>query len=59
MSGIDKALLMEKLKALGWKETDEDGWNLSPPESLWINKPKSFYVYDAELLQELLSDTKK
>jgi hypothetical protein len=61
MSGVDRLVLMEKLKQLGWIEAPPniDCGSLShcclvPPESLWLNKPKSFYVYDAIDLQNIL-----
>ena len=62
MSAHDKVTIMEKLIALGWKEAPPEAdcgsrahYCLVPPDSLWLNKPKSFYVYDAEELQNLLA----
>jgi hypothetical protein len=64
MAGFDRAVLMEKLIALGWKEApanvDCDSLShacLVPPDSLWQNKPKAFYVYDARDLQDLLGES--
>lgn len=52
MSGVDRGRIGGELEALGWQE-DEEG-NYIPPQSLWDNKPTSFYVYEAADLQELL-----
>jgi len=54
MSGIDKAILCRELKEKGW--TEKDNYQLVPPEKLWKNKPTSFYLYDARLLQEVLGE---
>ena len=42
MSGFDKMIAIERLEKLGWVEVEDDC--LSPPESLWENKPEKFYV---------------
>ena len=61
MSGFDKLNLMRELINKGWRQAIPQndcesfgGYCLVPPESLWKNKPSSFYVYDAENLQDLL-----
>tara|TARA_R110002049_G_scaffold282589_2_gene462415 strand:- start:480 stop:656 length:177 start_codon:yes stop_codon:yes gene_type:complete len=54
MSGVDRAILGEKLKKLGW--TENENGRYEPPESLWQNKPKDFSEYDAEEIQDLLGD---
>ena len=56
MSGFDKRCLMDKLIKLGWteNESDECQYCVTPPDSLWKNKPSAFYIYDAESLQNLL-----
>lgn len=66
MSGFDKSKLMRKLIKLGWKRVASSkdceslgDYCLTPPDSLWKNKPLAFYVYDAENLQELLSQDKE
>lgn len=54
MSGFDKHLEMERLKALGWTVATEDGtYLLRPPKEL-LEKlaAKIYYVYDARDLQE-------
>jgi hypothetical protein len=56
MSGIDKANLMNKLITFGWKEDHAKAYHLVPPEELWIHKPKSFYIYDALELQNILGE---
>ena len=55
MSGFDRAIMIRQLKKLGWKEVNGD--NLAPPDELWENKPKMFYVYDARNLQDLLGES--
>ncbi len=62
MAGFDKFILMEKLIAAGWQEAPAtvecdslSHYCLVPPESLWVNRPASFYVYDAKALQNLLA----
>lgn len=65
MAAWDKLELMDQLLALGWREaTDEEKastglgnsqYVLVPPESLWLNKPRAFHVYDAQEIQDLLS----
>lgn len=61
MSGCDKSSLMQDLIDLGWKEVpssddcqSRSGFCLVPPDSLWNNKPRAFYVYDARDLQNIL-----
>lgn len=55
MSAIDKCNAMKRLEQLGWKSKDENSYEMIPPKELFENSPKSFHVYDAEVLQELLS----
>ena len=55
MAALDKYLICEKLKEQGWTEVAAN--QLTPPDSLWTSKPHSFYVYDAEQLQDLLAPT--
>jgi hypothetical protein len=63
MSGFDRAILMEKLIAMGWTQAPPGSCDsasnscLVPPESLWEKKKKAFYVYDAEALQNLLGES--
>lgn len=59
MGALDKYSLMEKLIEAGWTHApgtcdSKAGYCLVPPDSLWQNKPLSFYVYYARDLQELL-----
>jgi len=54
MSGFDKAKLCCLLEKLGWIEDPDRENHYIPPESLWIDKQKSFYVYDAVEIQDLL-----
>jgi hypothetical protein len=54
MAAIDKLRLIRKLEARGWK-TVEGEYMLEPPEELFNNRPKTFYVYDAVDLHELLT----
>ncbi len=56
MSSYDKFCIMDKLKEQGWKETQL--WQLEPPQELWDNRHKTFDVYEAEWLQELLGGNK-
>ena len=63
MAGFDKYLLMQKLISEGWERASKENqcdslgnYCLIPPDSLWEKKPKSFYVYDAETLQEILGE---
>ena len=65
MGGFDKAWLMIKLEKLGWIEVevldpDDDFYQniymMEPPDSLWENKRKSFHVYDAKDLQDILGE---
>jgi hypothetical protein len=56
MSGYDKHLAVEELKAQGWTEDPEAGlYMLRPPREL-LEKLASmaFYVYDARDLQEFV-----
>jgi len=48
--------LIDKLVELGWKIDIDDPIALIPPDSLWNNKPKSFWIYDAKDLQEILGE---
>lgn len=52
MSGWDKNMMYTVLKDQGWAEVYEG--RLSPPNSLWENKPNTFNVYDATDLQDIL-----
>lgn len=54
MSGFDKSIRCRALKENGWVEVKDN--LLIPPDSLWKNKPKSFYVYDALELHKLLGN---
>jgi hypothetical protein len=61
MAALDKYLLCERLKELGWREASEDELEppdvrnrLVPPDSLWANKQQTFHVYQARDIQELL-----
>ncbi len=60
MAGFDKWLIMEKLKRLGWTEAEPDDperpYQMIPPASLFANRPKTFHVYEAEDLQNLLGE---
>ena len=62
MSGIDRANAVKELISVGWVEIEgREGRGsdyLVPPDSLWRDRPKSFYVYDGAALQELLSPRK-
>ena len=53
MSGFDKMIAIERLEKLGWVEVED--CYLSPPESLWKNKPEKFYIHDAEDLENILN----
>ncbi len=58
MSGFDKGYLMERLVELGWTEVEDaekSPYQMAPPAALWEQKPRSFYVYDAETIQELFA----
>lgn len=58
MSGVNKSYLMSRLRALGWTDVDEpekSPYQMAPPPSLWEQRPPSFYVYDAETIQELFA----
>jgi hypothetical protein len=55
MAGMDKFILMEKLRTLGWRDAG-DKYHMEPPQELFDKRSKSFYVYDAESLQDLLGD---
>lgn len=58
MSGYDKQMAFEKLKAQGWTEDTETGqYMLRPPREL-LEKLASmaFYVYDARDLQEFAAE---
>ena len=59
MAGFDKFVLMKKLVALGWEETDWPGCVLKPPESLWKDSVHSYDVYDARTLQMILGDSQQ
>lgn len=60
MAGFDKWVMTERLKGLGWAEVESDDpalrYHMVPPESLFTNRPKSFYVYDAKDLQDMLGE---
>ena len=64
MAGFDKGIQKNKLTALGWVMATEDATNgdvplhyqMVPPDDLWQKRPKTFYVYQAEELQNLLGD---
>ena len=53
MSGYDKYLIARRLLMLGWKE-NEDGTGFIPPKSLYENAPRSFHLYKAIDLQDML-----
>ena len=57
MIEFDKSMMYDVLKDHGWVEVSEG--RLSPPPSLWENKPNTFNVYDAIDLQDILVDTDK
>jgi hypothetical protein len=60
MSGFDKAILIEKLKELGWKECSNMSYDLIPPDKLFDNaKGIPIYVYDARDVQNLLGEEVK
>lgn len=56
MAGLDKHILIDKLIELGWIVDPYDCLRLTPPDSLWKNKPKSLWVYDAKDLQDILGE---
>lgn len=62
MSGYDKYLAVEKLKAQGWTEDTEAGQYMLRPPRLLLEKLAAmvFHVHDARDLQEfvLLPDKK-
>lgn len=57
MGGFDKAVRCRALMEHGWIEIEDN--MLVPPDSLWQEKPISFYVYDAIELQGYLGNPKK
>lgn len=62
MAGFDKMMLGRKLEKHGWIEDTNNThgiYSYIPPESLFKQRPKSFYVYDAEELQGLLGKSMK
>jgi hypothetical protein len=50
---VSKEEIKDALITMGWDET-EDVDRLAPPDDLWENKPKDFYIYDAVDVQEIL-----
>ena len=49
-----KDVLIDALITRGWEEGESEQ-HLIPPESLWRDKPKEFYLYDAVDLEEILN----
>ena len=56
MSAFDKFMIAEKLKEIGWTETES---GFVPPEMLWENKPEYFSIYEADELNDLLTREEK
>ena len=54
MSGVDRARIERRLLELGWTLTSDD--KLIPPDTLWENKKKSFHVYEADDIENMLGE---
>jgi hypothetical protein len=52
---VTKEEIKDALITRGWDEVEGTD-RLIPPDDLWKNRPKDFYVYDALDIQETLGD---
>ena len=60
MGAIDRINIKNELIEKGWRDISKNNsssFEMIPPDSLWKNKQKSFNIYDARDLQELLENT--